>query len=201
TPQPPGSLLTLSASATRVGSPQYRFSIQSPSGVLATAQDFGSATTYKWSAGGPAGIYTLQVDAKQSTAPASTVSTARTIFELTACTGSALVTSPSSPQEPGPTVLLTGSAGCQGAPQYRFWIHKPDGTVGVVQDYSPAATYNWNTTGLALGQYGLRVDARDVGAVADYETVATAYYNLADPPCATPTVAVSPVSPQGVGTM
>src|SRR5213078_2369469 len=62
-------------------------------------------------------------------------------------------------------------------------------------------TYSWNTTGLALGQYGLRVDARDVGAVADYETVATAYYNLADPPCATPTVAISPVSPQGVGTM
>jgi len=71
----------------------------------------------------------------------------------------------------------------------------------VVQDYSAAKTYSWNTTGLALGQYGLRVDARDVGAVADYETVATAYYNLADPPCATPTVAVSPVSPQGVGTM
>ncbi len=199
TPQPTGSLLTLSASATCVSSPQYRFSIQSPSGVLATAQDFGSATTYKWSAGGPAGIYTLQVDAKQSTAPASTVSTARTIFELTACTGSALVTSPSSPQEPGPTVLLTGSAGCQGAPQYRFWIHKPDGTVGVVQDYSPAATYNWNTKGLAYGQYGLRVDVRNTGSTSTTETIATQQYMLQAAPCTAPTATTTVVSPQGPG--
>src|SRR5439155_1032807 len=122
-------------------------------------------------------------------------------YNLTACSAATLAESPASPQQPGPMVTLTGSATCPGTAQYRFWIHKPDGTVGVVQDYSAAKTYSWNTTGLALGQYGLRVDARDVGAVADYETVATAYYNLADPPCATPTVAVSPVSPQGVGSM
>jgi len=199
TPQPTGSLVTVSASATCVSSPQYRFSIQSPSGASATVQDFSSATTYAWSAGGPAGIYTLQVDAKQSTAPASTVSTARTIFELTACTGSALVTSPSSPQEPGPTVLLTGSAACQGAPQYRFWIHKPDGTVGVVQDYSPAATYSWNTKGLAYGQYGLRVDVRNTGSTSATETIATQQYMLQAAACTAPTATTTVVSPQGPG--
>ena len=200
-PQPTGTQIALSGTAQCDGTPQFRFMIQPPNGSWSVVRDFAAGATYTWVANGPGGTYNLEVDARSSSAPTSSMWSAQIGYNLTACSAATLAESPASPQQPGPTVTLTGSATCPGTAQYRFWIHKPDGTVGVVQDYSAAKTYSWNTTGLALGQYGLRVDARDVGAVADYETVATAYYNLADPPCATPTVAVSPVSPQGVGTM
>ncbi|HEY3195380.1 MAG TPA: hypothetical protein VGK42_09115, partial [Candidatus Dormibacteraeota bacterium] len=54
----------------------------------------------------------------------------------------------------------------------RFWVKAPGGTWTIVQDYSSASTYRWNTTGLPAGTYGLEVDVRDQGSTAVYETVA-----------------------------
>jgi spore germination protein YaaH len=199
-PQPTGTQIALNGTAQCDGAPQYRFMIQSPGGSWSVAQDFGSASTYKWVASGAGGGYNLELDAKSASAPTSSLASTRLPYTLAACSAVSLASSPASPQMPGPTVTLTGTATCPGTPQYRFWIHKPDGTVSVVQDYGASNTFIWNTAGLPLGVYGLRVDARDAGATTTgYEAVAMANYALSDPLCTAPTVAIDPPGPQGAG--
>ncbi len=200
-PQPTGTQIMLTGAAQCDGTPQYRFMIQPPGGAWSIVQDFGGSNVFTWSASGPAGAYGLELDAKSTTAALSTMASASLAYNLAACSAVTLSTSPPSPQIPGPSVVLTGSATCPGTAEYRFWIHRPDGSVGIVQDYSPSNSFSWNTAGQALGSYGLRVDARDTGASANYESVALAYYLLADPACTTPTVATDLASPQGTGTV
>ncbi len=198
-PQPTGSTTVLSGSATCGGTPQYRFLVQPPGGSWAVVQEFGSANTYTWSAGGPDGTYGLEFDAKSTSAPASTMASAKAFYALTSCKSATLTPSQASPQVPGGSIALTGAASCQGTPQYRFWIRPPGGSWGVVQDYSAAATYNWNTTGLPVGDYGLEVDIRNTGAVASYETTTNQTFTLAAQACATPSLSSDLPSPQGTG--
>jgi spore germination protein YaaH len=200
-PQPTGVQVALTGTSQCDGTPQYRFMIQAPDGTWSVAQDFGSSTAYTWAGGGAGGTYNLELDAKSSSAPTSSMASTQLAYTRSSCTAVTLTTNPPSPQLPGPSVVLTGSATCPATAQYRFWIHKPDGTVGVVQDYGPANTYTWNTAGLPVGWYGLRVDARDVGATSVYEAVGTMQYAVAEPACTTPTVSVDPPAPQGTGTM
>lgn len=200
-PQPTGTQVVLSGSATCDGTPQYRFMAQKPGGTWSVARDFASSPSTTWVSGAPAGTYKLEVDAKSAGTATSSMGYATSAFTLEACSKVTLATSLSTPQVPGPTVTVTGSATCPGTAQFRFWIARPDGSVGVVQDYGPINTYGWNTAGLGLGQYGLRVDARNVGATPEYEAVAMDWFTLSDPACTTPTVNVDPPSPQGTRTM
>ena len=200
-PQPTGTQVAISGAATCDGAPQYRFMIQAPTGSWSVVRDFSSSSAYPWSGVGPGGTYNLEVDAKSAAAPVSSMASAQVAYTLSACSAVTLATNPPSPQLPGPSVVLTGTATCPGTAQYRFSISKPDGTSGVVQDYGPPNTYTWNTAGLPVGWYGLRVDARNLGATASSEAVATLQYAVAEPPCTTPTVSVDPPTPQGTGTM
>ena len=200
-PQPTGSQVGLSGTATCDGTPQYRFMIQSPDGSSSVVQDFGTSSTFAWNAGGPGGPYNLELDARSAAAPASTIATATLAFTLTGCSAVTLTSSLASPQQPGPTVTFTGSATCPGTPEYRFSIKKPDGTGGVVQDYGAANAYSWNTTGLGVGTYDVKVEARDAGATTAYEAAANTAYFLAHPPCTTPNVTANPASPQETGTL
>src|SRR4029077_12012390 len=119
-PQPTGTQIGLSGSASCVGTPQYRFMIQAPGGAMTTVQSFGGASTFAWSAGGAGGIYTLELDAKGSGAADTTMESTQVSFDLTACTAVTLATSAASPQVPGTSVVLTGAATCPGSAQYRF---------------------------------------------------------------------------------
>jgi spore germination protein YaaH len=198
-PQPTGTQVNLTGAATCDGTPQYRFLIQSPGGSSSVVQDFGGAAGYAWSAGGPGGTYALEVDAKSAAAPAGSMTTSQLSFDTVACLGAAIAGSPSSPQVPGAAVVVTGSATCTGTPQYRFQMRKPGAAWGVAQAYSPASTYNWNTTGLPIGDYGLEVDVRNAGATTDYETTVNIMFTLARPACTTPTLTPDVASPQGTG--
>jgi hypothetical protein len=201
-PQPTGTQIGLSGSATCVGTPQYRFMIQPPGGAFSVAQNFGSSSNFTWNASGVGGTYTLELDAKGGVAAAaSTMASTQLSFNLTQCTAVTLATSPSSPQIPGPTVTLTGSATCPGTPQYRFSINKPNVGWTIAQDFGAASTYGWNTTGLALGNYTLKVDVRNVGAATASEATAGAVYLLALPACSAATISVDLASPQGTGTV
>ncbi|HEY1456316.1 MAG TPA: glycosyl hydrolase family 18 protein [Candidatus Dormibacteraeota bacterium] len=200
-PQPTGTSIGLTGSATCAGTAQYRFMIQPPGGSWSVVQDFQAAPTFTWNASGAGGTYNLELDAKSASAPVSAMASAGVAYQLTACSAVTLTTSLASPQQPGPTVTLTGAATCPGTPQYRFLIDHPDGSLSVVQDYGPASTYAWSTAGQALGPYGLRVDVRDAGAATtSYEAVATMPYYLGNPPCTAPTVATDLATPQGTGT-
>jgi hypothetical protein len=112
-----------------------------------------------------------------------------------------LATSPATVQVPGTAVTLTGSATCPGTAQYRFAIQKPNAAYTIVQDYGNATTYAWNTTGLALGDYGLKVDVRNVGATTASEASASAVFTLSNAACTLPTFTIDRASPQGAGTV
>jgi len=200
-PQPTGTQVALTGAATCDGPAQYRFMVQAPGGPWTVVKDFATSTAYSWLGGGPGGAYNLELDARSAAAPASSMASVQVGYTRSACTAVTLATNPASPQLPGASVVLTGSATCPATAQYRFSIHKPDGTVSAVQDYSPANTYTWNTAGLPLGWYGLEVDARNVGATSTYEATATRQFAVAEPACTTPTVASDLPSPQGTGTI
>lgn len=198
-PQPTGTQIGLAGSATCDGTPQYRYTITSPDGSSSVVQDFSGTSTYAWHGGGPAGSYSVALEARSSAAPLASAVMTSLPFELDACTGAALATSATSPQIPGTAITLTGSATCTGTATYRFWLRSPGAAWHVVQDYSPAATYSWNTTSLPLGDYGLEVDVRNSGATSNYESSTNQIFTLAAQACTTPTLSSDMTSPQGTG--
>jgi spore germination protein YaaH len=199
-PQPTGTQVLLTGSATCDSTPQYRFMIKPPGGAWTVKQDFGGPTTFNWMAGGPDGTYGLEFDARSASAPLSSMVSSQLTFDLVACNGAAIASAPASPQVPGATVVLTGSGTCPGGTaQYRFQMRKPGASWTVIQNYSSAATYSWNTTGFALGDYGIEVDVKNSGATADYETTANDVFSLAAQACTTPTLTSDIASPQGTG--
>ncbi len=200
-PQPTGTQIGLSGSASCVGTPQYRFMIQPPGGAMSVVQPFGTASTHTWSAGGAGGTYMLEVDAKGAGALDGTMDSAQLSFDLTACTAVTLATSPASPQVPGTSIVLTGTATCPGSAQYRFSIARPNAPLSIARDYSGANSFSWNTGGLALGDYKLEVEVRNAGAIAVAEASASVTYTLANPACTTPTLTSDLPSPQGASTL
>ena len=200
-PQPTGTQVTLTGSATCVGAPQYRFMIQPPGGNFSIVQDFGTNAAFTWNGAGPGGTYGLEVDAKGAGAATSAMDSAQSSFALTSCAAVTLTSSLNTPQVPGASVVLTGSATCPGTAQYRFAIQKPNAAYTIVQDYGSANTYAWNTTGLAFGDYGIKVDVRNTGATTASEASASAVFTLSNAACTTPTVTTDRASPQGAGTV
>src|SRR5256885_3221785 len=198
-PQPTGTSVTLSGTATCAGAPQYRFMIRPPGGSWSVARDFGSSSSFLWNAGGPDGVYGLEFDARSASAPTSSESSSLTSYQLMACTGTVLTESLTSPQVPGSKIALSATSTCPGTAQYRFWMQKPGAAWGVVQNYGSLATYSWDTTGFALGDYGVEVDVRNVGSTAGYEAVTNDIFTLAAQACTAPTLAPDLASPQGTG--
>ena len=95
--------------------------------------------------------------------------------------------------------MLTGSASCTGAPEYRFWVGL-NGAWTIVQDFSPTNSFSWNTAGKLQATYGLEVDVRNHGAAAAYETVANVYFALSIPSCSAAHLSTDKAPPQARGT-
>lgn len=94
---------------------------------------------------------------------------------IPACTNGGLTASPPSPAAAGTAVTLTASvAGC--TPLYRFWVTPPSGTRTLLQDYSSAAAFTWNTQGLSNGTYTLTAEMRAAGSADAPQTTASLSY-------------------------
>lgn len=121
---------------------------------------------------------------------------------LAACTGSKLSATPGAPVNPGTAVTLTATpATCAGGetPEYRF-AYKRIGSGGYVeiQGWSSSATANWDTTGLAAGQYDLIVYTRAAGG-GSFQGAAHLGYFINDI-CTSVTLSTNPAPPQSPGT-
>jgi spore germination protein YaaH len=103
------------------------------------------------------------------------------------CTSASL--SPSSGSQPaGSTIALTASStGCK-PPEYAFWVQYPNGTWHLVRGWG-GATFNWDTSGLALGNYTIHVWANAIGN--SYDAIGSATVTLT--PCTS--ASLSPGSP------
>src|SRR5258708_2001940 len=137
------------------------------------AQRFPTSSSFNWNASGlAAGTYLYTVWAKASGSAASQDAyfpgTDYTLTSL-ACASVTDSATPASAQASGTTVTFTAVAsGCPN-PRYQFWIAAPGSSWMIVQPYSSAATFTWNTTGMVADTYYYTVWARDASSAAGYD--------------------------------
>ena len=132
-----------------------------------------------------------------------------TVGNFTACTSATASAAPTSPAAPGTSVTFTATAtGCPN-PMYEFWKLAPgSSTWTLAQAYSTSATLNWNTAGLAIGNYSFSVWARDATSPGAINTSLGSFdafvpgftYTLGSKPCTSATASATPASPQAPGT-
>ncbi len=205
-PQPPGTMIGLSATASCTGgSPEFRYAYKGPGDAAYVYLGGYGAANQTWNTTGRvAGAYSLLVLSRAignaSASEASRVINYSLGSAATLCTNAALSTaSPASPQPVGTMVSLTGTATCS-APQFRFWyrLYPTSTWLQVGAGVFGAATQVWDTTGKASGLYEILTEARQTGNVGAGESNSIAYYTLGNA-CSTVTLATNPPSPQGAG--
>src|SRR5207245_3278673 len=112
---PPGSMFSLSASATTCPQPQYEFWLKQASGSWAVTQGWGGGV-YNWNSSGlPAGTYQLGVWARQAGATSSYDAYGITTgtIAVDGCVGPNLAPSSAPPQAKGAKARFTApSTGC-----------------------------------------------------------------------------------------
>jgi spore germination protein YaaH len=194
----PGTVVTFNVSVTCQGAPEYRFWVRGPTGVWSIAQNYGPSSTFVWNtAAHPYGNYSIEVDARVQGTSVSYESVTALRYSLTSCINTGLSTDKASPQPTGGTVMLSATATCTGANQYRFWVRAPGAAWRIVRDYSSAATFAW-TPGGPGGDYALEVDAKSAGASAS--TIVPANQAFTITVCTASTLTTDVAQPQLPGT-
>jgi len=150
----------------------------------------------------PSGKYTLQVRARKVGSTVAQNSSASVVLNTgEVCSDVTLSASPKSPELPGKTISLTPHATCTaGSAEYQYSVKAPGGSFVPLGDGWTEGNAAWDTAGLAVGKYTLRVYARRVGNVSNYESQRSLSFTLADT-CKAPGMTFSPSSPQAAGTL
>ena len=200
-PQLPGSQITFTAAAAG-GSGAYEYDFWMFNGTAwSQAQVYSKTSTWLWNTTGlAAGNYVIAAHARNAGTTGFADATVFLPYTLTTPATSALLsTNIPSPQLPGPTIILNGSAaGGSGTYEYRFYIF--NGTAWTLaRDYSPSPTLAWNTAGLPAGNYLLDVDVRNVGAVIDREANSYLPFTLSAPVASLTVISDKP-TPHPTGT-
>jgi hypothetical protein len=119
-------------------------------------------------------------------------------------TGLTLFSNIPSPQLAGTLVSFNAAAsGGTGTYEYRYWLRDQNGVYTLKQDYSPATTWNWDTTGLPTdSDYAIAVHARSVGSPAAFDQEKVMNFRLNAPSGPGVALSVTPnlVTPQLQGT-
>jgi hypothetical protein len=178
-----GSNVTLTATSTCGAgeSAEYQFTARRDgSSTTTTIRAFGSGNTATWNTTG------LTSGTWQVTASVRAVGTTyalRTVINVSigrVCLSPTITPSPAASAAPGTTVTVTAASTCAsgGTAEYRFLLRAPGSQVFSQARTWGAATYSWNTTGLALGTYSWKVESRSTGNLTA-DAVAQSFYNLA----------------------
>lgn len=176
----------LSISAVNVsggsGTYEYQFWLKDTNGIYTLSQAYSSANIRNLDTTGfIPGAYSMAVQAR------SVGSNSPTGFDLEKVTNFIIapppvtsmdiLTSPASLPAAGGLVTVTAAntAGGSGNYLYRFWLKNTAGVYSLMQPFSSAATWGWNTTGLPNGTYSIAVQARSAGSIAakgyDFEKI------------------------------
>jgi len=174
-PAPAGSAIAFTAGSSGCLNPEYEFWVQYPNGTWNLKRGWGGPT-FSWDTTGLApGVYTVHAWANRSGGSWETYGS--DTVTLTGCTSASLSAATVS-QAAGSTVALTASSGggCP-TPVYEFWVQYPDGSWNLKQGWG-AATFNWDTTGLAPGTYTIHAWANQQGAAQTLEVYASSTVTL-----------------------
>lgn len=179
-PQTPGTTVTLTASSTGCASPTYEFWVAPSGGAWTIARPYGGAT-FDWNTSGLApGLYQVGVWARRAGSTASYEAFFVGSYQLAvpACASASLAANPASPQAAGTSVTFTASsAGCA-SPRYEFWEQAPGGIWKVVRAWSAGATFTWDSTGAAIGDYNFAVMALATGSADAYDAYAQTTFSI-----------------------
>jgi PQQ enzyme repeat len=199
-PQGPGATVTFTATATMCMAPEFKFFLDPPDGSWTAQAGFGGAT-WAWNTTGlKAGVYQVGVWARQTGSGASYEAywIGTYTLSVTTCNAATLSTATSSPQAPGAMITFNATATrCPGA-QFRFWMMPHGGGWTIQRDYG-AASWTWNTTGLAPGTYELGVWARQPGSTNSYDAYGFTTFALGSGNCISAGLAPNLATPQAPG--
>lgn len=149
-----------------VGTPEYQFWVELPSGVWVDAQNYSPANRFTLTATRP-GNYLVAVDVLNAAQVAAGAwSAAASAVPVALFANSTLtLTPPSGPLLKGNTATLTAAAVNIAHPLYQFWIEQPNGSWSQSGPYQPSPT---DTFALAMaGTYRAVAYAKSPDAPAD----------------------------------
>jgi hypothetical protein len=183
-PQLSGTPIVWTGSAANCPKPLFRFVMRPASqSVWQTVQDYSSNNKYNWnSTGAAAGIVFFGINVKDasSTAPYDAVVSSAFTVTVPSCTSVGIVPVPNTvvhSTSNGTHVIATATAvGCTDPnPLFEFWIRPASSsTWQMVQAYSTNNTYNWNTTGAAVGTVFVGVHVKDASSPNAFDAVQSA---------------------------
>lgn len=198
-PQPSGTPVTFSATATDCSSPLYEWWINKADvWTIVPGHDFAHSTnTFVWNTTGlPSATYQIGVWAKETGSTKLHDAFAFITYTLvvqsvtqTKCQAVNITPSPTSPSAAGSTVTLSAKAISCSNPQYRWWVRDITEVWHIVQDYPGTNTYNW--TASTPGTYLLGVWVRQSGSLSKYQAFSFITYTLSVPAAARPCTSVS----------
>jgi len=173
-----GGTVVFTAGSSGFLNPMFRFWVWSQPTGWQVMQDFGPLATFTWTANAAPGNDRIEVDARDIGSSSGYDSYTSMYYSLAGATAVTLTADHPGGYGPGiPVALYASSTNPAGAtPTYRFWLQTPDGAWRVVQNYSLANSFSWDTTAYAAGTYTFEVDVRDQGSTASYEAFATKRY-------------------------
>ena len=176
-PRQVGTEVTVTANATGCSNlnPLYRFAILSPgASAYQLAQAYSSSPTHTWNTTGLIpGTYRFSVWALDAQSPGVYGNTAgrwdaynnSLTYRLTSCSSVAVSAAPGLAVEVGTAVTLTSNGSGCAIPLYRVSVLAPGAsTYQLLQDYTTATSFGWNTAGLVPGDYRFSVWVRDAGS-------------------------------------
>jgi hypothetical protein len=183
-PQPTGSVVHWSASATPLGSTEYKFWLYKEGSGWSVLQDYSTSGQVTWTPGAT-GTYAVQVWARVAGTSVNYDDWRSSgMFTITNTAPLQLVSFTSNPAK---TPYLAGipitwsasaSGGSAGPLQYRFWRYDQSANAwSIVQDYSAASTYTWTPVDSGdVGTHAIQVWVRSAGSSATYEAWQTTGY-------------------------
>ena len=190
--------------------PTYQFYLQAPGGSWTVAQAWSSSSSWTWDTSGyRPGTYNIDAWANQAgDSTANAESFALTQWSIPSCSSASVTSNTMSPQPSGAQVVISASSSCPNPnPEYQLWLLPPGGPWTIAQPYSTNATYNWDTSGLAPGNYHFSLWVRDASSSGAFGTPPYTYdayaaydFALQPAPCTGMNTSTSPPTSATVGT-
>jgi hypothetical protein len=194
-PQQPGASVTFTAASSGCATSQYKFFVQPPGGSWTEQTGYGGPT-WTWNTSGlTPGTYGVGVWSRTVGASAPYEAYWLGTYTLTAapCSAASLSATVPSPQAAGASIPFTASS-CASA-QFRFWLMPKGGSWTMQRDYG-AASWTWNTAGLAPGTYQVGVWARQPGSANAYDAYGITTFALGTATCISAGLTPNLVPPQ-----